>query len=216
MKISEIIVESKRRQLDEGMMDTLKGKLSSLYQMARKKYPNFDEVFAVAKSHKSEINDIIEQLKAKKESGKLSKEDVVAAIMPLSKKVAADVGGKGVVNEHRDRNSAIASGMIGGGYGGVIVGLISGFLLSMIDVVESPWPIVFSVVLLGAIIGSNISKSQWDTEENRRGGLSPKERNREDLQREYDSLERMYKNRRYDMSYAETRRMEELYNQGFR
>lgn len=114
MKINEIIVES-RTQIDEGIMDTIKSKMSGVYQMARKKYPNFDEAFAVAKSHKAEIADIIEQLKAKGETGEVNKEDIVAAIMPLSKKVAGEVGGKDGINENK------VTGAIAGAVTGAII-----------------------------------------------------------------------------------------------
>ena len=91
MRIKEIIVESST-QLDEGVLDTVKSKLTSVYQMARKQYPNFDKVFTVAKSHQAELSAIAQELNNKKESGKLSKEDVMMAIQPLAKKVSNEVG----------------------------------------------------------------------------------------------------------------------------
>lgn len=217
MKINEIIVES-RSQLDEGVMDTIKSKLAGVYQMARKKYPNFDEAFTIAKSHKAEINDIIEQLKTKKKTGKVSKEDVIAAVMPLSKKVAAEVGAKDGINENQDRtNNQFAGAVVGATLGLItaifmlfnIDGHVSGYLLLGIPLLS---------VILGGTIGSEMGKSGYDNENKRKSNMSSQQLEREELQKEYRRLERRYQDqdRRGKMSYSDTRRMEELYNQGYR
>ena len=80
-----------RTQLDEGMMDTIKSKLSQVYDKMKKQYPNFDEVFKTVQSHKKELMDIGELLKSKKENGTLSKDDIMSAVIPLSKKVRSEV-----------------------------------------------------------------------------------------------------------------------------
>ena len=237
MKINEIIVES-RGQLDEGMMDTIKSKLSGVYQMARKKYPNFDEVFAIAKSHKAEINDIIEQLKAKKETGKVSKEDVVAAIMPLSKKLAGEVGG-GVVSEglldgkKTSMGAAVGWGVgIGAMWSPLMYGLGSLILaivqntntqsvnFSFTEAFFTSIALFTAIMVLAVRSDNDDIKIRNDTEYKRKSNMSPQQLEREELQKEYDSLEYHYKNQHRDgygkMSYAQTRRMEELYNQGFR
>lgn len=205
MKISEIIVES-RSQLDEGMMDIIKSKLSGVYQMARKKYPNFDEVFAIAKSHKAEINGIIEQLKMKKETGKLSKEDVVAAIMPLSKKIAGEVGGKGVINEDDERapKFAVVGAILGGGVSIVTYIIINLFTNFNIEFLPTLFVCVSLLSVLFAFWGHSDDK--------RRSKLSPEEREFEDLRNISDTEEEKQYFAHLDINGTETAQERDDYN----
>jgi TM2 domain-containing membrane protein YozV len=227
MKIKEIVIES-RVQLDEGMLDSIKSKVSSYYNQYLKQNPEFAKIMATVKTHKNEVDAIAKQLKAKADSGqRIDKEDIIASVTPLSRKIAGEVGS---VNEEISDYDEKHGSKVQHGINGAIIGAITGFIFSGLlrafngDV--SMTAVAFIASLLGILIGIVIyddNKSYYaDQEELRKAdqdrynSLSPEQKRKENLQNEYNSLEYSYQYRRHEMSYAETRRLRELYDQGFR
>ncbi len=220
MKINEIITES-RSQLDEGMMDTLKGKLSGIYQKLNK-MPGFSKVVQQVKTHSGELNKIAQALQAKSRSEQLTKQDVLAAVMPLANTVSSEMGGGGVDKSALSRGDPMLDSLAN-----MLISSLGGPKQAVQESkVVLKEGIGDLIVLLGFFIAAYlawmtmVSGAGTEAEQERRKKLSPEQRKREDFQRqqenlqyEYDSLERKYKEDRRNMSYAETRRMEELYNE---
>jgi hypothetical protein len=80
-------------------------------------------------------------------------------------------------------------------------------------------PILFICVSICVVLLTISAKSNEEnerSEETRRSQLSPQQRQREEEQEEYNTLEWFYKNKRSEMTYSQNRRMEELYNKGYR